>query len=91
MSRVLLVDSDPEVIRTCRVVLEGAGHQLYTALDAPEAMRMVASRPPDIVFTTATVGHVSGVALCRALFTKPRHFILRGPVVSDAAYCRRLR
>lgn len=67
MSRILLVDSDPNMIHVCRTVLEGAGHQLLTALDAWEAIRMVASRPPDVVLTAPTIGNVDAAVLCRSL------------------------
>lgn len=67
MSRILLVDNEPDVIDALRIFLESEGHHTVTALDGLEAFEMAAGRQPDVVVTDWKMPHVDGLALCRML------------------------
>ncbi|MBB4515484.1 MULTISPECIES: hypothetical protein [Paraburkholderia] len=44
MSRILLVDNEPDVIDALRIFLESEGHHTVTALDGLEAFEIAAGR-----------------------------------------------
>jgi CheY-like chemotaxis protein len=67
MSRVLLVDDEPEVVEALRLLLESGQHQVTTALDGLEAFELASSRPPDIVVTDWHMPRVDGLTFCRML------------------------
>jgi CheY-like chemotaxis protein len=60
MSRVLLVDDEPEAIEAMRLLLE-------SALDGWEAFEQANSRAPDIVVTDWHMPRVDGLTFCRML------------------------
>jgi CheY-like chemotaxis protein len=49
MARILVVDDDSAIRDVARVLLERAGHTVYTAGDGEAAMSSLASRPVDVV------------------------------------------
>lgn len=49
MSKILIVDDDPDFVETTRLVLASAGHEVVSAADGDEGLRMVASEKPDLV------------------------------------------
>jgi CheY-like chemotaxis protein len=67
MSRVLLMDNEPEAIEAVRLVLESDQHQVTTALDGWEAFELANSRPHDIVVTDWHMPRVDGLTFCRML------------------------
>jgi CheY-like chemotaxis protein len=67
MSRILLVDNDPDVIEGLRISLETEGHHLLTALDGWEAFEMVTGKAPDVVITDWNMPRLDGLQLCRLL------------------------
>lgn len=67
MSKILLVDNEPEVIEALRIVLELQGHHMMTALDGWEAFELVSGRLPDVIITDWKMPRVDGLGLCRLL------------------------
>jgi CheY-like chemotaxis protein len=67
MSRILLVDNEPDLVEVLRMCLESEGHHIMTALDGFEAFEMVSGRNPDLVITDWKMPRVDGLALCRLL------------------------
>ncbi|MGY1815349.1 response regulator [Blastococcus sp. SYSU D00820] len=49
MSRVLVVDDDPQLLRALRITLRAAGHEVVTAADGRAALREAAAAHPDVV------------------------------------------
>lgn len=49
MSKILVVDDDPDFVETTRLVLASAGHEVLSASDGDAGLRMVASEKPDLV------------------------------------------
>lgn len=83
MSRILLVDNEPDVIDALRASLEVEGHHVLTALDGCEAFEVVTGRIPDLVVTDWKMPHVDGLALCRLL--RENRFSVRLPVIVMSA------
>ena len=49
MSRILVVDDDPDVVAACRVVLEREGYEVKSASNAVDGFRAVDSLEPDLL------------------------------------------
>src|SRR3954452_17682593 len=49
MTRVLVVDDDPQILRALRITLRAHGYQVLTAPNAITAMRMTTQEHPDVV------------------------------------------
>ncbi len=68
-ARVLVVD-DEEVIRdSCQKALERCGHEVETARDAFEALKLVQARRPDVVVLDLRMPGMGGEELLRRLRT----------------------
>lgn len=76
MARILIVDDDPDIVESVRIVLEGAGHEVASACDPAEGLRL--ARPADvdllildIMMNEADDGIVMAQDLRRDGFAKP--------------------
>jgi CheY-like chemotaxis protein len=49
MSKILIVDDDPDFVETTRIVLEGAGHETVSAASGDESLRVVRAEKPDLI------------------------------------------
>lgn len=49
MSRILIVDDDPDFVEATRIVLESAGHEIVAAADSDEGLRKVREEKPQLV------------------------------------------
>lgn len=49
MSKVLVVDDDPDFVEATRLVLESAGYQVLSAADGDEGIAKVREERPDLV------------------------------------------
>ncbi|HEY5444807.1 MAG TPA: response regulator [Pyrinomonadaceae bacterium] len=69
---VVLAEDDPALQRYLEVVLQRAGYEVLLAADGLEAMRILMSRPVDIVVTDALMPNLNGYELCRFVKSSPR-------------------
>jgi CheY-like chemotaxis protein len=68
MSRVLVVDDDPNLRQLVTIRLEKAGHRVRGADSAAEALSVVADRgAPDVVVLDVTMPGMTGLELLPAL------------------------
>jgi CheY-like chemotaxis protein len=68
MSRVLVVDDDPNLRQLVTIRLQKAGHQVRGADSAAEALSVVADRgAPDVVVLDVTMPGMTGLELLPAL------------------------
>lgn len=67
MSKILLVDDDPELLELYSDVLELMGHTIVRAHDGREALELARRWLPDLVVTDWMMPEMSGVELCHAL------------------------
>jgi CheY-like chemotaxis protein len=49
MSRILVVDDDPDFVEITRTVLEGNGYEVEAAADGEQALQAMRADPPDLV------------------------------------------
>ena len=67
MSKILLVDDDPELLELYSDVLELMGHTVLRAHDGREALVLARRGSPDLVVTDWMMPEMNGVELCEAL------------------------
>ena len=69
MSRVLVVDDEPQILRALQTGLRGAGYEVDTAATGGEALTAAAVRPPDAVILDLVLPDMRGTDVCRELRT----------------------
>ncbi|MCW2704834.1 MAG: kdpE [Blastococcus sp.] len=74
MSRVLVVDDDPQLSRALRITLRAAGYEVETAGDGRTALRDAADQHPDLVILDLGLPDLDGTEVLAGLrpwFTGP--------------------
>ena len=74
MSRVLVVDDDPQIARALRITLHAAGYDVLTAPDGKTALRRAADDHPDVVVLDLGLPDLDGTEVLAGLrpwFTGP--------------------
>jgi two-component system, NtrC family, sensor kinase len=64
---VLVVDDDPEVLRTMNSILQKDNYDVMTAASGNEALKIMAVAAPCIILTDVMMPEMDGFALCRRL------------------------
>ncbi|SDY96257.1 two-component system, OmpR family, KDP operon response regulator KdpE [Micromonospora pattaloongensis] len=67
MTRVLVVDDDPQLVRALRITLTASGYQVATAPDGTTALTLAGRTPPDLVILDLGLPDLDGVAVIEAL------------------------
>jgi two-component system KDP operon response regulator KdpE len=67
MSRILVVDDEPQILRALQTSLRGAGYEVDAAATGGEALTMAAVRPPDAVILDLVLPDARGTDVCREL------------------------
>ena len=67
MTRVLVVDDEPQFLRALRTNLRGAGYDVITATTAEEALSSAALQPPEAVILDLLLPDGRGTDVCRDL------------------------
>jgi len=60
-AKILVVDDEEIVLKSCRKILEGGGHEVFTALSGQEAFDLLRREPFDIVITDVKMPGVDGM------------------------------
>jgi NADH:ubiquinone oxidoreductase subunit E/FixJ family two-component response regulator len=63
--RIMVVDDEPIVIKSCEAVLRSEGYNIEGFLSAKEAMLKMEEQPYDLVFTDLKMPEVDGLTLIR--------------------------
>ncbi|MGR6962876.1 response regulator [Geodermatophilus sp. URMC 61] len=74
MSRVLVVDDDPQLTRALRITLRASGYEVATAADGRTALREAATHSPDLVVLDLGLPDLDGTEVLAGLrpwFTGP--------------------
>ncbi|MER5490283.1 response regulator transcription factor [Streptomyces sp. LE64] len=82
MTRVLVVEDDPQLVRALVITLRARGYDTASASDGATALDSAAAHPPDVVLLDLGLPDMSGVAVLRALRE-------RGPVPVVVVSARR--
>jgi two-component system KDP operon response regulator KdpE len=67
MTRILVVDDEPQILRALQTTLRGAGYDVDVAASGEEALARAAARPPECVVLDLVLPDTSGVDVCREL------------------------
>ena len=71
VTKVLVVDDDPVIVRLLRVNFEMEGYVVATAADGIEGLAAVRSNRPDIVVSDVMMPKLDGLGLAAALKADP--------------------
>jgi CheY-like chemotaxis protein len=71
VSRILVVDDEPDQRFLLRTIFERAGHEVTDAGDGAAALRMVREWAPDLVVTDMMMPVMGGVELIQCLRAEP--------------------
>jgi PAS domain S-box-containing protein len=63
--RILVVEDSPTQAERIRLLLEGAGYQADVARNGRDALRQIATAPPDLVISDIAMPEMDGYALCQ--------------------------
>ena len=67
MSRILVVDDEPQIVRALDIHLRARGYEVATASDGTEALQAAASRVPDLVILDLGLPDLDGVEVITGL------------------------
>jgi len=67
MSRILVVDDDPQIARALNINLRARGYEVSTAADAEQALRLAAGHPTDVVVLDLGLPDMDGIEVIAGL------------------------
>ncbi len=67
MTRILVVDDEPQILRTMRINLRARGYDVDVAADGTSALRAAAAQPPELVVLDLGLPDMDGVDVIRGL------------------------
>ena len=67
MTRILVVDDEPQILRTMRINLRARGYDVDVAADGTSALRAAAAQPPELVVLDLGLPDMDGVEVIRGL------------------------
>jgi two-component system, OmpR family, KDP operon response regulator KdpE len=67
MTRVLVVDDEPQIVRALRINLRARHYDVDTAMNGAEALRAAAAHPPDLVVLDLGLPDMDGVEVIEGL------------------------
>ena len=67
MTRVLVVDDEPQILRALRINLRARGYDVDTATDGASALEQAAGHPPDVVILDLGLPDMDGVEVIGGL------------------------
>jgi two-component system KDP operon response regulator KdpE len=67
MTRILVVDDDPQILRTLRINLHARGYHVDIAADATTALHSAAAHKPDLIVLDLGLPDLNGVDVVRNL------------------------
>ena len=83
MSKILIVEDDPDIRELLRFNLEKAGYNLFLAEDGEKGLTLARKHAPDIILLDLMLPGVDGLEVCRTLKKDPE--LQRIPVMMVTA------
>jgi DNA-binding NtrC family response regulator len=65
VSRILILDDEPDMVESCRRILERAGHDCIVTTDPARAISVLETDPPDVVVTDLRMPGMDGLEMMR--------------------------
>src|SRR5713101_767843 len=72
MTRILVVEDDPDIGALVSRYLEKAGYEVSLLSSGREALLAVGEHPPDLVVLDLMLPHVDGLEICRVMRNNDR-------------------
>jgi DNA-binding NtrC family response regulator len=69
-AKILVVDDEQIVLKSCRKILEGGGHEVFTALSGQEAFELLKREPIDLVITDVKMPEIDGMQVLERVKTE---------------------
>jgi two-component system, OmpR family, KDP operon response regulator KdpE len=85
MTRILVVDDEPQILRALQTSLRGAGYEIDAATTGEEALTTAAVRPPDAVIIDLVLPDMRGTEVTRQLRSWTSVPVIVLSVVGDEA------
>jgi CheY-like chemotaxis protein len=74
MSKILIVDDDPDFVEATRIVLEQHGHETTNAANGDEGLQAVRTEKPDLIILDVIMSSVlDGLNVSQELQEDPEH------------------
>jgi CheY-like chemotaxis protein len=73
MARILIIDDDPEILTLLETALSGNGHNVQTANNGRDGLRLLGENPFDVVITDIIMPKVDGFSVIMAIKDMPLH------------------
>ena len=74
MSKILVVDDDPDFVEATRIILEGAGYEVVSAADGDESLQVIRTEKPDLVILDVIMSSIlDGLNVTQQLQEDPEH------------------
>ena len=67
MTKVLVIDDDPSLLRALRLGLRGGGHEVLTAPNGEQGLVQTAAASPDVVILDLGLPDLDGIEVCRTI------------------------
>ena len=67
MARVLVVEDDPAIRRLLALHLESEAHDVFTAEDGEQGLRMAINAPPDLIVSDSRMPRLDGIDMLRGI------------------------
>ena len=67
MTRVLVVDDEPQIVRALQINLKARGYEVYVADNGTSALRIAGQHPPELVILDLGLPDLDGVEVIRGL------------------------
>jgi two-component system, OmpR family, KDP operon response regulator KdpE len=67
MTRILVIDDDPQLVRALRITLTAHGYDVVTAPDGAAGLSAASQQPPDLVILDLGLPDLDGVAVAEGL------------------------
>lgn len=65
MSKILVVDDEPQIVKVLTAYLEKAGYQVHTASDGHSALSMFRREKPDFIILDLNLPEMDGLEICK--------------------------
>ena len=74
MSKILIVDDDPDFVEATRIVLQGAGYDTVSAASGDASLRVVRAEKPDLIILDVIMTSIlDGLNVSQQLQEDPEH------------------
>ncbi len=71
MHKILIVDDDPDVLDTIKLVLEIGGYDVLALLNTNKLYDKIQSYKPDLIVLDIVIGNIDGRSICKELKQNP--------------------